>query len=79
MKTLCLNISGLTCENCVDHVSSSLMLTKGVKKVQVDTMSRSVFVKHDDRLCKLTDLIGAIKRVGYQVDGFKNAELATHT
>ena len=41
-------------------------------------MSHTVFVKHDDRLCKLTDLIGAVKRVGFQVDGFKNAELATH-
>ena len=73
MKTLALNISGLTCENCVDHLSSSLMLTKGVKNVEVDTMSRIVIVKHDDHLCKLTDLVGAVKRVGFQVDGFQNA------
>jgi len=76
MKTLALSISGLTCENCVAHVSNSLMLTRGVKHVQVDTMSRKVIVKHDDRVCGLSDLIYAVKRVGFQVDGFKNNEVA---
>jgi len=78
MKTLAINICGLTCENCVEHVSRSLKMTKGVKNVEVDMMSRTVYIKHDDRVCKLNDLVFAVKRVGFQVDGFKSPEVTAY-
>ncbi|MBI4580117.1 MAG: heavy-metal-associated domain-containing protein [Planctomycetes bacterium] len=75
MKTLIMNVYGMTCENCVDHVQRSLSLLPGVIDVQVDMMSRQARVKHDENLCTPSDLVMGVQRVGFQVDGFESVEV----
>ena len=70
MKRVILSIRGLHCTECVSHVERSLQATSGVRDVDVDLMSRSACVEHDERECGVNDLISAVSQVGLQVDGF---------
>jgi copper chaperone CopZ len=73
MRTLVLTVTGMSCQNCVEHLSRSLGSTKGVSRVEVDLPSRTARVEHDETLCEPGDLIAAVRRVGYQVEGFEPA------
>ena len=74
MKTLVLNISGMSCDSCVQQISHSLSLTPGVTKASVDLMTRSARVEHDEKVCGPDELIDAVRRIGFQVDGFGAVE-----
>jgi len=74
MRTLIMNVNGMTCDNCVEHVQSSLNLIPGVIAVEVDLMARQARVIHDETACKPADLVAGVQRVGFQVDGFELAE-----
>ncbi len=66
MRTL-YRMYGMCCECCVEHICRSLRAISGVRGVDIDVLSRTARVDHDERLCKTTDLVLAIQRVGYQV------------
>lgn len=70
MRTVLLRINGIHCETCITHLTRSLQATPGVERVDVDLMSRSARVEHDEGACKMNDLVSAVMRVGFQVDGF---------
>lgn len=74
MKTLILNVNGMICENCVEHVRRSLSLINGVRDVDVDLMGRRACVRHDENLCTPHDLVVGIQRAGYQVDGVESVD-----
>lgn len=76
MRTLVLTVSGMSCDGCVEHLTRSLESVEGVRNVQVDLMSRTARVEHDDTVCQPSDLVAAVRRVGYQVDAFNHAEAA---
>ncbi len=71
IKTYLLTISGMTCEGCVQHVTNYLLATEGVEQVQVDLVTRTARVYHDDEACTPADLMAAVRRAGYQVDAFE--------
>lgn len=68
MKTLILNVNGMACDSCAEHLRQSLNLIKGVHQVEIDLMSRTTRVRHDETLCRPSDIIRGVERVGYQVD-----------
>ena len=70
MRRVILSIRGLHCSDCVSHVARSLQATAGVRGVDIDVMSRSACVEHDEGACNVNDLISAVSQVGLQVDGF---------
>ena len=73
MKSIVLNITGMTCEGCVEHVSRRLQAVPGVKHVQVDLTNRVATVSLDEEKCATADLTAAVRSAGYQVSGFKTA------
>lgn len=73
MKRVTLNITGMTCEGCVEHVSRRLQALPGVQSVQVDLANRVASVAMDEKRCATTDLTAAVRAAGYQVNGFRTA------
>jgi len=47
MKTVQLNISNMTCGNCVKHVERALRALDGVQNVEVDLSTGKAFVRGD--------------------------------
>lgn len=70
MRTLLLTVNGMSCDTCVQHLTTQLSATQGVKQVEVDLLSRTARVVHDDQVCRPVDLMAAVRRAGYQVEGF---------
>ncbi len=61
-----LTVTGMTCQNCVSHVTKSLDAVPGVKKVKVELAeaTATVTTKADvDR----ASLVAAVKKAGYDV------------
>ncbi len=68
MRSLMLRVNGMHSDHCAAHVAESLKQTRGVHEVEVDVMSHTARVEHDERLCHARDLIEAVQRAGFQVD-----------
>ena len=63
MQTTTLNISGMSCENCVRFVSQALKSVPGVQEAQVSLEENRAFVQHEDVATEA--LIGAVVEEGY--------------
>lgn len=64
MKITHLQISGMTCNKCVHHVSEALQAIPGVHQAQVDLAAGSARVEHDDVDTAL--LLAAVEEEGYE-------------
>ncbi|MBX7132800.1 MAG: cation transporter [Fimbriimonadaceae bacterium] len=64
MKITHLQISGMTCNKCVHHVSEALLAIPGVRLAEVDLASGSARVEHDDVDTAL--LLAAVEEEGYE-------------
>ena len=64
MKTVELDVTGMSCGHCVATVRSALTVVEGVRSVEVSLPGRAV-VQADDGVDKDT-LVGAVERAGYQ-------------
>jgi copper chaperone CopZ len=64
MKTVELDVTGMTCGHCVATVRSALTVVEGVRSVEVSLPGRAV-VQADDALDPQT-LVGAVEGAGYQ-------------
>jgi copper chaperone len=58
-----LQISGMTCEHCVRHVSLALAAVPGAESVSVDLASASARISGD---AAVQALIAAVAEAGYQ-------------
>lgn len=65
MKTT-LKISGMSCQNCVRHVTEALKSVKGVTEVAVDLVSGDAKVEHANGSTDL--LIEAVTEAGYEAE-----------
>ncbi len=74
MKTLVLQISGMTCDHCAGAITHAITALEGVENVSVDLMSATVHVELDEKLCAAPQLIDAVRRAGYAVNGFTTAD-----
>jgi len=57
------DVTGMTCDNCVKHVTGALQKVPGVTAVKVDLASKSAWVdgEFDDQ-----QIIAAIEEEGYE-------------
>ena len=65
MKTL-LQIEGMTCDHCVQHVKEALEAVPGVKSAVVNLKNKSAAVEHADNVSK-DALKAAVEEAGYEV------------
>jgi P-type Cu+ transporter len=66
-KQLTLPITGMTCANCVATVERSLKKVNGVAGASVNLSSERATVEFDPGLVGLDDLVGRVRRAGYEV------------
>lgn len=64
MKTTTLTIEGMTCGNCVRHVTEALRGVPGVREAKVSLDERSAVVAHDDEVAT-SRLVDAVEEEGY--------------
>ena len=62
-KTLIFDVKGMTCDNCVHHVTEAVQQTSGVTSVKVDLASNSAKVEGD---FDVQQVIEAIEEEGYE-------------
>ena len=62
-KTLTFDVKGMTCDNCVQHVTKALREVAGVRSVKVDLASNSANVEGEFDDAKI---IEAIEEEGYE-------------
>jgi copper ion binding protein len=65
MKTT-LSIKGMSCKNCVKHVTSALKEIAGVSEATVSLENNSAEVVHADSVT-MTALRAAVEEAGYEV------------
>ena len=65
MKSV-LNIEGMSCAHCVQHVKEALESLAGVKSAEVSLKGKSAAVEHADT-ASLDALKAAVKEAGYEV------------
>jgi Cu+-exporting ATPase len=65
IQTIILDVSGMTCNNCVRHVREALEQVAGVGEVQVDLGTGRATVKHQGATA-LASLIEAVDEAGYE-------------
>jgi copper ion binding protein len=62
-KKLIFDVKGMTCDNCVQHVTKAVREVSGVRNVKVDLASNSANVEGDFDDAKI---IEAIEEEGYE-------------
>jgi copper ion binding protein len=62
-KTLTFDVKGMTCDNCVQHVTKAVREIAGVRDVKVDLASNSAKVEGEFDDAKI---IEAIEEEGYE-------------
>ncbi len=66
MKTIKLNINGMTCASCVLHVETDLKELNGVKEAVVNLPLKSGSVTFDPNVISEKDIVNAVKKAGYK-------------
>jgi Cu+-exporting ATPase len=66
-KQLILPVSGMTCANCVATIERNLKKLDGVHSAAVNLSSERAVVDFDPSLLKLDDLVGRVRKAGYDV------------
>ena len=61
-----LEVRGMTCNNCVRHVSQALRGLPGVDEVQVDLAAGKARVQHDPGRVSVAELVAAVEGAGYE-------------
>ena len=61
-----LDVRGMTCNNCVRHVSQALRGLPGVSDVQVDLAAAEARVQHDPGRVSIGELVAAVEGAGYE-------------
>ena len=65
-ETKTIAIEGMTCDNCVKHVTRALQRVNGVKEVNVDRENARATVTYDTTKTDFPALEDALKKSGYQ-------------
>lgn len=66
METTQLQVTGMTCGMCVQHVTQALQEVPGVRAAKVDLASGSATVEHDG--ATRTALLQAVAEAGYEAE-----------
>jgi copper chaperone CopZ len=60
-----LDITGMSCGNCVTHVTAALRAVPGVTSAAVDLAGNRAVVVHDPATAPVASLILAVEAAGY--------------
>ncbi|NPA73395.1 MAG: heavy-metal-associated domain-containing protein [Epsilonproteobacteria bacterium] len=72
VKTVVIEVEGMTCPLCTTAIKKSLKKTKGVIKAKVKLSTKKATVTYDNKLTNKTKLLKAIEKVGYKGKILKN-------
>ena len=61
-----INVSGMSCQHCVNHVTKAIEGLSGVKNVKVDLASGEVTFDQPDTVTP-DDIAKAVEEAGYEV------------
>ncbi len=67
IKLATLKIDGMTCTSCEEHVKHAGLELKGVLEVDVSYKEGMAYVKYDEKLVTIDEIITAINTTGYKV------------
>ncbi|NJE55716.1 heavy-metal-associated domain-containing protein, partial [Thermococcus sp. 21S9] len=62
-----IKITGMSCASCVKTIELALRELEGIKDVKVNLATESAYVKFDESVVNITQIIRAIESVGYGV------------
>lgn len=66
MTETTLDVTGMSCGNCVKHVTEALRGVPGVTAAQVDLAGKLAVVVHDAAAAPVTALVAAVEAAGYE-------------
>lgn len=64
-KMIKINVKGMMCNHCVEHVKKAIMSCEGIKEVNVNLKKKAAFVSLEDE-SKIDSVVAAIKEAGYE-------------
>ncbi|MBE7412728.1 MAG: copper ion binding protein [Leptospiraceae bacterium] len=67
MKTLELNVNGMSCGHCVNTITKSLKALAGVKEVEVSLLNKKVSVSFEENTVQAEKIKESIVDAGYEV------------
>lgn len=73
-KLIILEIEGMTCASCVNHVEKALSSVKGVIETSVNLATEYAQVKAMQNV-KISDLLKAVEKIGYKAKLFNNIKV----
>lgn len=68
MKSMKLQINGMTCNGCAVAIENVLKMKGLVKETKVDFDSKTAAVEFDETKVEKLDIINAVKEAGYKVE-----------
>ena len=74
MKTMILDVPGMTCSHCAHAVEDALTSVEGVATACVDLASGTIRVRIDERTDRTAALMDAVRRAGFQVNACQASE-----
>lgn len=74
MKEMLFNIDGMSCDHCVQTLSTALDGVVGVSDRQVSLAKGTARVRFDEAACEPKAVIDAIRSAGFQVTGFARVD-----
>ena len=66
VKTVVIEVEGMTCPLCTTAIKKSLKKTKGVIKAKVKLNTKRATITFDNKLTNKIKLLKAIEKVGYK-------------
>ncbi len=66
VKSITLEVKGMTCKLCPPMVKKALTDVKGVKKVDVSLEKKEAYVEYEDGVVKPEELIKTIDKAGFK-------------
>lgn len=67
MKSVKLNVNGMSCEHCVKSIKNGLLDKNGVAFVEVSLKEKSVKVDYSDVIITSDEIMNIIEEIGYDV------------
>lgn len=64
-KMIKINVKGMMCSHCVEHVKKAILSCEGIKEVEVNLKKKCAFVSLEDE-SKIDDVIKSIIEAGYE-------------
>ena len=67
MATVQLNISGMDCEGCTEHINGELSKVSGVIEAKTSYKNANAIVKFDNTKTSVDSLVSIVNNIGYKV------------